>query len=534
MAIAAPSPVAQERVNQATDSSAEGAGRLARVGSAIAGVALLLVYTALNAARLGEQSFWTDELFSVSQANLDPIPMLKLQAADNHPPFYAMVLWAWIRLTHDATEATVRLVSLLAIAAGTGILALATWRRAGIGPAVLVLTLATTSSLLASFGLEARMHGLAFGLICVASAAWIFLLGSRPLRPQILMVFVAAGGLAALTQYYAFMVYVLEAGVLGAWLVLARRRRELILSTALAGLSVLPVLAWLVATRRLLNASGTPPLTMAWADDVAATSTSPFSDALFGQAPDARHGVALVMAVALVAALVVVAGFVALRRAAGSRDAPERRRRLVLGTVTLGVAAAAVVIGSGESIVYLPTMHYRSVTGILPVLYLGLGLAFTAPFGRFATVAGAGLAALLAVVAITTPTPPLYAKDDWRAAAAIVRETREAGLPAERIVLVAPFNHREWLVELNEAYGRPAPVTDPPPQLADVTWIAAAADLAPVAANQPLLLVAFHHWRWEVHEAILAATRDRFGPCQDRGVTGITILRCDGAPAAGR
>ena len=49
------------------------------MSAALAAMAVLGVVAAhavMNGARLGEQSFWTDELFSVSQANLDLIAML--------------------------------------------------------------------------------------------------------------------------------------------------------------------------------------------------------------------------------------------------------------------------------------------------------------------------------------------------------------------------------------------------------------------------------------------------------------------------
>ena len=495
----------------------------------VAIIGLALAYVALHLPGLGQESFWTDELFSVSQANLELVAMLKLQAADNHPPLYATALWAWLSLTHDAGEATVRLPSLLAIAAGMAVLGLVTWRRVGVGPAAIVVTLIATSTLVTSFGAEARMHGLAFGLMCVATAAWLVLLERPAGSRRLLVVFAAAGGLASLAQYYALMVFVLEAGVLGTVLLRAGQRRELGLTIVATTLSVLPVLAWLAVTRRLLNASGTPPLTMAWADDVASMSASPFSDALFGLPVEAHRGVALVIGTGVAAALMLAAGL-AIHRLGPA----DTRRRLGLGAAALLVAVVAATIGSVESLLFMPTLHYRSMMGILPVLYLALGLAFTAPFGRRAGIAGLTVAVLLAAVVVATPPRALYDKDDWRGAAGIIRDTRAAGLAADRIVLVAPWNQREWLVELNNAYARPAPVSDPPPQLAGLRWIAEAPELASVPADGPLLLVAFHFWRWDAHVAILGATRERFGPCLDQSVTGITILRCDGAGAARR
>ena len=194
--------------------------------------------------------------------------------------------------------------------------------------------------------------------------------------------------------------------------------------------------------------------------------------------------------------------------------------RLWLGAAALVVAIGAAAIGTIESLVYLPTLHYRSVMAILPVLYLGLGLSLTAPFGRWAAAAGIGIAAVLAAVAVVTPPPALYAKDDWRAGAAIVRRERDAGLGANRIVLVAPWNQREWLVELNNTYGRPAPVSDLPSQLQGLEWIADAPEMEELPQDAPLLMVAFHFWRWEEHAAIVDTTRAHSAPVRTRACAG--------------
>ena len=43
---------------------------------------------------------------------------------------------------------------------------------------------------------------------------------------------------------------------------------------------------------------------------------------------------------------------------------------------------------------------------------------------------------------------------------------------AERIAVLEVYNaHQDWMVELNNAYARPAPNQDLPPELAGLVWV---------------------------------------------------------------
>jgi hypothetical protein len=112
---------------------------------------------------LGRQSYWTDELFSVSQAQGGIIHALGVGLQEVHTPFYAVLLLGWETLAGDHGTALVwtRLLSalfgLLSIVA-----AWATLRRAALSAEARLLAIAAVAA--SGFGIvyaqEARMYAL--------------------------------------------------------------------------------------------------------------------------------------------------------------------------------------------------------------------------------------------------------------------------------------------------------------------------------------------------------------------------------------
>ena len=122
---------------------------LARLLPGVLIVAAGVWWAWLHVPALAAESFWTDELISVGDATYDLIRMLKIQGADIHPPLHTFLLWLLQRLTQSASETTMRLPSLVAVASGMTILGLAAWRRLGAWPAIVFMVLAMSSPLLA-------------------------------------------------------------------------------------------------------------------------------------------------------------------------------------------------------------------------------------------------------------------------------------------------------------------------------------------------------------------------------------------------
>ncbi len=514
-------------------------GAAARLAAAWPGLLILVLgvfYTWLHLPDLGRESLWTDELVSVGDATHDLVRMLKIQAGDIHPPLHALLLWILMRITNDASEATVRLPSLIAVGVGLTGLALAAWRRLGVGAALLFMALGMASPLIAGFAAQARPHPLTFGLVCLTSAAWLYVLQPGPLHRRALAAFGVTGLLASLAQHYGALVFGLEGAVAVAWLGLRARGgagvigwRGVGLAFATVALAMGPILVWLAVTRQWQHTSGTPPLTLAWGTEVASWALEPFATAFLGGI-DATVVAIWTLVVTVVGALALtVVGLLRRRGGADSTQRSSETGRLAIGLAVLGLLSLAGTAAVGQSLVGSPTLHYRSILSLMPLLYLGLGVALTVPFGRLAPATGVVLAIVVGAVAVGTPQRSLYGTlDQWREAAAILRDQQEAGLPGDRIALVEQFVRDDWIVTLNNAYGVPAPTESLPAEIRDLHWIKVAADVQAIPTGGPLLLVAFHYYSFDVQASIVDATRARFGPCRDLSVRGITILRCGG------
>jgi uncharacterized membrane protein len=72
-------------------------GFLALVGLVIVGAVVVRL------ALLDRQSYWIDELFSVNESAGSPRAMLRVGSTEVHTPFYAALLWAWMKVggTHE-------------------------------------------------------------------------------------------------------------------------------------------------------------------------------------------------------------------------------------------------------------------------------------------------------------------------------------------------------------------------------------------------------------------------------------------------
>jgi hypothetical protein len=72
---------------------------------------------AIRLALLGRQSYWIDELFSANQSDGSLRTMLKIGSTEVHTPFYAALLWLWMKLGNQHEVWTRLLSTLCAVAA---------------------------------------------------------------------------------------------------------------------------------------------------------------------------------------------------------------------------------------------------------------------------------------------------------------------------------------------------------------------------------------------------------------------------------
>lgn len=87
---------------------------LGLVGVVIAGAVIVRL------ALLGRQSYWIDELFSVNESAGRFRIMLKVGSTEIHTPFYATLLWGWIKIG-GTQEAWTRLLSTLLAVIAVGV-----------------------------------------------------------------------------------------------------------------------------------------------------------------------------------------------------------------------------------------------------------------------------------------------------------------------------------------------------------------------------------------------------------------------------
>lgn len=146
----------------------------------IFGLALLL-----RVPTIGEKSLWLDEAYSVFQAEREELAA-PVFVEDPHPPLYYVLLHYWVRVAGNG-EAAVRLPSVAASVAGTGLLYLLARLLAGRHVALLAAALLAFSPLDVWYAQEARMHIFvtAFALLYAVALVW----------EQPLSIAVAAGAL---------------------------------------------------------------------------------------------------------------------------------------------------------------------------------------------------------------------------------------------------------------------------------------------------------------------------------------------------
>jgi len=92
---------------------------VARRFSAFLALAVVVVAggVLLRLALLGRQSYWIDELYSVNQSNGSLRQLLQVGSSEVHPPLYALLLWAWMKIGGSSEAWTHLLSTIIAVVA---------------------------------------------------------------------------------------------------------------------------------------------------------------------------------------------------------------------------------------------------------------------------------------------------------------------------------------------------------------------------------------------------------------------------------
>jgi mannosyltransferase len=367
-----------------------------RVGAVKQTTLIVAGFTVLAAvlrfARIGHQSFWYDESFTVLLVHHSPSKMLGLlPQTELTPPLYYCLAWLWAHVfgygeTGLRSLSAVAGVATIPVVYGAGATLIS--RRAGL----IAAAIASCNPLLIWYSQEARSYAV---LVLFATLSLLTFARALPEpTPRRLAAWGLASCLALATHYFAALAVVPEA----IWLAWVHRRERRVLlavaATGAFGLALLPI-----ALEQRPQASWIAP----WRLDLRLGQIAP--QFLLGTGAPWRTGLKLAgLAAVLVAATMLV------RRA----DARERRGALVAGALAasgLLLSLVLVVAGIDELITR------NLIVALVPVIVLisgGLGARRAGLLG----VAGAiTLCAVGVIASIGVTADPNLQRPDWRAVA---------------------------------------------------------------------------------------------------------------------
>ncbi len=370
------------------------------VVAVLAGV-VVAAAVAVRLAFLHNQSYWGDEIFSVTQASGNLGHVLEVGRTEIHTPLYAVLLWAWERLGGSATLWTHSLSALFGL--GAIVVSWTGLRAAGLSDRARLLAVALTAA--NGFGIVYSQESRPYALVLLGAT------GVTAATVRLLATFAGAADAPHpkrdLAGWGAWALLTSAAHLLGAALVGAlalvvvvlalRRRRTLegLVVLGLGALALVPQLTWiLTGIGRPGFASGTSWIIAPVARDVgvllttvfAVTGLRPLSD---GFAWTSWAGVAFVVL------LLLVAGALRLRGRVGAGEPAQDARGdeagepaqdargdeagagsaapvsdLWLGLVLVGVAAGtAIGVFVVSQVVHIWTL--RNMIVVLPALTWG-------------------------------------------------------------------------------------------------------------------------------------------------------------------
>ena len=369
--------------------------------------ALKVLGAMLRFPTLARQSFWLDELVTVSLLDHGLGDVVRAVPRSEATPYvYYVVAWAWGSV-FGLGEAGVRSLSALAgtatipVAYGAG--AVLVSRRTGLVAAALV----AVNPFLVWYSQEARSYAL-FALLGAASVL-AFGLALRDMRWW-LAGWAVLSALAIATHYFALFLVGAEA----VWLLVrARPRRPVVVATLLPAATLFAHV----------------PLILAQRDGAEAVSGSPLAERIAGVPKNLVVGYSF-PAEALgstVGALLVLAGVVLLVRL------PRHRRfgALVAGSLAVAVILVPVVLAVA-GIDYL--IARNTIAAVVPAaVCVGAGYAA----GRLGLAAAGVLCVLSAAVALAPSLDTAYGRTDWRGAAGAVAASDVPGA-----IVVTPYMSR--------------------------------------------------------------------------------------------
>lgn len=390
----------------------------------LAVLGLTAIGAALRFATIDLQSFWLDELVTVSLLDRGFGDLLgQVGETEATPYLYYVLVWPWSRafgLGESGLRSLSALVGTVTIPVAYGAGAVLASRRVGLIAAAFV----AVHPLLVWYSQEAR----SYSLVVLLGACTVLFLGRslRDGRQSDLAGWALASSLAIATHYFAAFLVLGEAG----WLVARYQPRWRASFAALVPAVVL--LAEL-------------PLLLAQRDNGETVGETSLLSRGAGvpKALVVGYSFPLEIAGSVVAAVLLAVGIVLLATRAGGA---ERRGAVVAGTlafVALALPIALALAGSD----YLTA---RNV--VLAIVPAAVCVAAGYAVSRLGLAAACLLAALLLAITLIVSLDQRYGRTDWRGAAQQLQPTS-----VERAIVVTPYMSRAlwspYLPELEEPQG---------------------------------------------------------------------------------
>jgi mannosyltransferase len=366
-------------------------------------IGLIALAAALRFWRIGDQSFWLDEVFTAKLAG-DDLPGLLdgVTETESTPHLYYVLAWIWARVFGEG-EAALRSLSAVFGIATVPVAYLAARELFRPAVALVAAALVAVNPWFVWYSQEARAYAL---LMLLATASLLFFVRAlRTREPRDLARWALFSSLALLTHYFAAFLVGAEA----IWLLWVLRRRAAVAVGALAAVGV--ALAPLALAQR-----GEGHTTFIEDIGLGTRITDLPKRFVTGElgTPTPLIGP--------LAGLLVVAGFVLVWRLA-----PEERRR-ALGLAAL--VAVSVLVPIAMAVVGLDYLLPRNTIAA----YIPAAIVVAAGFAtsRAGIAAAIALCAILLAVTIQISLNDDLQRDDWRAVAA---ELHKAA-PGDRAIVI--------------------------------------------------------------------------------------------------
>jgi hypothetical protein len=363
---------------------------------------LTVLAAVLRFWRIGHQSFWYDESFTVLLVGHSPSQMLGLlPQTELTPPLYYLLAWPWARV-FGYGEAGVRSLSALAgvatIPAVYAAAAKLVSRRAGL----IAAAIAACNPLLVWYSQEARSYAV---LILFTTLSLVAFAHARLPQPTTrrLAAWALAASLTVATHYFGVLVVAPEA----VWLLWVHRRDRRILPAVAAVVAVGGALLPIAVSQRP-QASWIAP----WRLDLRLQQIP--TQFLLGTGAPARTWLEPLGAAAVVVALGLLA-----RRA----DPRERRGAVLAGALAVtGLVLSLVLLAAG-----VDELITRNVMVVLIPLIVFVAGGFGARRAGLLGLAGAAIICAIGVAAvIDVAVDPNLQRPDWRALAHTIGADRPA------------------------------------------------------------------------------------------------------------